>query len=310
MNTKVLVGIIVLVVVVIGGIFLVTSGTSAPAAPATSANSGKVLKVVAAENFWGSLVSQIGGSHVSVTTIVTDPNADPHDYEATADDARAVSDADYVVVNGVGYDAWADKLISAGGNPDRKVLKVGALVGKKEGDNPHLWYDPAYVNAATQQMEQDLIALDPTHADDYRANYAQLQQALSGYQNTLSSIKQTYAGTKVAATEDIFVYLTDASGLDLVSPPAFIEAVADGNDPPASTVATFQDQLKSGQVKVLLYNLQTVTPLTTSLKTLAQQKNIPIVGMTETASPPDAKFQDWMGAQVSALQSALQAVSR
>lgn len=307
MNAKAIIGIIVVVLIIIGGIFILTSHQPA-SAPATS--NEKVLQVVAAENFWGSLVSQIGGKDVSVTTIVTDPNADPHDYEATPVDARAVSNADYVILNGVGYDTWGDKLVSASTNPNRKVLKVADLVGKKEGDNPHLWYQPDYVNAAIAQMEQDLIAMDPTHADDYRANYAALQKSLAGYQSTIVSIKQNYSGTKVGATEDIFVYLTDATDLDLITPPAFIQAVGDGNDSPASTVATFENQIQGGQVKVLLYNEQTVTPLTTSIKQMAEDKNIPIVGMTETVSPPDAKFQDWMGAQVSALQTALRGTTQ
>ena len=302
MNTKWVIGMIVAVIVIIGGIFVFTSHQSASAPTGSSA---KVLHVVAAENFWGSLVTQIGGNDVSVTTIVTDPNADPHDYEATPADARAVSDADYVILNGVGYDAWGDKLVSASTNPSRKVLKIADLVGKKEGDNPHLWYQPLYVNTAIKQMEQDLIAMDPAHAADYQANYAALQQSLVPYQSAIAAIKQQYSGVKVGATEDIFVYLTDATGLDLITPPAFIQAVGDGNDPPASTVATFEDQVKSGQVKVLLFNLQTITPLTTSIKQMAADKNIPIVGMTETVSPPDAKFQDWMGAQVAALQNAL-----
>jgi zinc/manganese transport system substrate-binding protein len=297
---KVILIVIAVIIIVVVGVILVESNNS----PAPMTLSGK-LQVVAGENFWGSLVSQIGGSDISVTTIVTDPNADPHDYEATSNDAKAVANAGYVIENGVGYDTWLDKLVASSGNTNTKVLKVADLVGKKEGDNPHLWYQPAYVNQAIAQMEQDLIALDPAHANDYRANYATLQQSLAGYQNAIASIKQNYAGTKVAATEDIFVYLTDATGLDLVTPPAFIQAVGDGNDPPASTVATFQDQLNSGQVKVLLYNEQTVTPLTDSLKQLAEGKNIPIVGMTETVSPPDAKFQDWMGAQITALQQAL-----
>jgi zinc/manganese transport system substrate-binding protein len=303
MNTKAIIGVAVAAIVIIGGIFVLTS-QQPKSAPTVSG--GNVLKVVAGENFWGSLVSQIGGKDVSVTTMVTDPNADPHDYEATPSDARAVSDADYVILNGAGYDAWGDKLVSASTNPNRKVLKIADLVGKKEGDNPHLWYQPAYVNAAISKIEQDLIALDPEHTDDYQSNYAALQQSLAGYQNAITSIKQQYPATKVAATEDIFVYLTDAAGLTLVTPPAFIQAVGDGNDPPASTVATFENQLKSGEVKVLLYNEQTVTPLTESLKKLAEDKKIPIVGMTETVSPSDAKFQDWMGAQITTLQNALQ----
>ena len=101
-----------------------------------------VLQVVAAENFWGSLVSQIGGSHVQVLSIVSDPNADPHEYESNATDARAVATANYVIENGAGYDSWMDKLVGAGSSPNRKVLNVATLLGKKEGDNPHFWYNP------------------------------------------------------------------------------------------------------------------------------------------------------------------------
>jgi zinc/manganese transport system substrate-binding protein len=274
----------------------------------SSQSGGGIVQVVAAENFWGSIVSQIGGSHVQVLSIVSDPNADPHEYESNASDARAVSNAAYVIENGVGYDSWMDKLVSAGGsNPDRKVLNVGQLVGKKEGDNPHLWYNPAYVNQAAAQMEQDLIAIDPAHASDYKQNYATLQSNLAEYQNRITSIKQQYAGAKVAATEDIFAYLATAAGLDLISPPAFIEAVAEGNDPPAQSVVEFENQLKDKQPVVLVYNEQTVTPLTENIKALAAQENIPVIGVTETIQPPDATFEEWMNAELIDLQNALNA---
>jgi len=306
MNTKWIIGVIVAVIVIIGGIFVFTSNQPASSAPAVS--SGKVLQVVAAENFWGSLVSQIGGTHVHVLSIVSDPNADPHEYESNANDARAIAAADYVIENGAGYDSWADKLLSAGSsNPDRKVLNVADLLGVQDGQNPHMWYNPTYVNTVIAQMENDLIALDPADTAYYQANYATLQGSLAEYQGRIATIKQHYAGTPVASTESIFAYLATAAGLDLISPPAFIDAVAEGNDPPADSVVTFEDQLKSGQVKVLVYNEQTVTPLTQTMKALAAQKNIPIIGVTETIQPPDATFEEWMGAQIIDLQNALNA---
>jgi zinc/manganese transport system substrate-binding protein len=270
--------------------------------------SGGVVQVVAAENFWGSIVSQIGGSHVKVLSIVSDPNADPHEYESNASNARAVSSAAYVIENGVGYDSWMDKLLSAGGsNSNRKVLNVGDLVGKKEGDNPHLWYNPTYVNQTAAQIEQDLIAIDPANAAAYKQNYATLQSNLAEYQGRINTIKQQYSGTQVAATEDIFAYLATAAGLNLVSPPAFIEAVAEGNDPPANSIVTFENQLKGGQIKVLVYNQQTVTPLTESIKKLAADQGIPVIGVTETIQPPDATFEEWMNAELISLQNALNA---
>jgi len=264
-----------------------------------------VLQVVAAENFWGSLVSQIGGSHVQVLSVVSDPNADPHEYESNTADARAVATANYVIENGAGYDSWADKLLGAGQNPHRTVLNVATLLGKQNGDNPHFWYNPAYVNQVVAQMEQDLIALDPANASYYEAQYTTLQASLAEYQNRIATIKQQFGGAKVAATEDIFAYLANAAGLDLISPRAFVQAVAEGNDPPASSIVTFENQLKGGGVRVLVYNEQTVTPLTESMKKLAAGQGIPLVGVTETIQPPNVPFEDWMNAELIELQNAL-----
>jgi len=300
MNTKAVFGSIIIILAVIVGAVVWFKATPSQA-PAKS----NVLQVVAAENFWGSLISQLGGTHVQVLSIVSDPNADPHEYESNTTDARAVADADYVIENGAGYDSWMDKLLSAGGNPARKVLQVADLLGKKEGDNPHFWYNPAYVNEVVAQMEKDLVTLDPANAGYYQQQYMALQSSLLGYQNQVASIKQQYSGTKVGATEDIFVYFADAAGLDLTTPPEFIQAVGEGNDPPAQSVVTFQNQIKTKQIKVLVYNVQTVTPVTESIKSLAASEHIPVVGISETTQPPDAKFQDWMSGEVAALESAL-----
>jgi zinc/manganese transport system substrate-binding protein len=272
----------------------------------STANSNK-LQVVAGENFWGSLVSQLGGSKVHVLSIVSDPNADPHEYESNAADARAIATANYVVLNGAGYDTWANKLISASPSPSRQVLTVATLLGKKDGDNPHFWYNPSYVNEVVAQMEKNLISLDPGDKGYFEQQYATLKSSLTGYQDRIASIKHQFGGTKVAATEDIFAYLANAAGLNLVSPLAFTQAVAEGNDPPTASVVQFQQQLDSGQVKVLVYNEQTVTPLTDSMKQLAAQQNIPIVGVTETVQPPDTSFQVWMNAELINLENALNA---
>lgn len=291
----------VLVIVVIGIVLLVHTTKN------LSGSSDNKIQVVAAENFWGSLASQIGGKDVHVTSIVSDPNADPHEYESNTTDARDIATANYVILNGVGYDTWANKLLTASPNSSRKVLTVANLVGVKDGGNPHLWYNPSYVNVAVVQMEKDLAALKPNDASYFESQLHTLQGSLAGYQSRIASIKKQFGGTQVAATEDIFAYLAKAAGLDLVSPPAFTEAVAEGNDPPASSVATFQQQLQSGNVKVLVYNEQTVTPLTSSIKQLAAQQNIPIVGVTETIQPPDTSFQVWMNAELINLENALNA---
>ncbi len=295
------------IVAVLFGVIIVAGVITVLMHPLKTNNSSgnDKIQIVAAENFWGSLVGQLGGNKVNVTSIVSDPNADPHEYESNTEDARKFATANYVIVNGVGYDSWAEKLLSANPNSSRKVLDIGDLVGKQVGDNPHLWYNPAYVNTAIVQMKNDLISIDPKDSSYFNQQLKDLEASLAGYQNRIASIKKQFGGTKVAATEDIFAYLAQAAGLDLVSPPALIEAVAEGNDPPTDSVVEFQQQLESGQIRVLAYNEQTVTPLTTSIKQLAAQQNIPVIGITETIQPPDTTFQDWMNAELIDLENAL-----
>lgn len=270
------------------------------------------IPVVAAENFWGSLVAQLGGNLTSVTSIVSDPNADPHEYEVNTSDAVLFSNAAYVVVNGVGYDDWATRLISADGNSHQIVRNVGALNGVVVGagvvaGNPHLWYDPIYVNRTVAAMYSDLVGIDPAGTGYFQHQYALLNASLGTLYAQADSIKHLFAGTVVAATEDIFVYLANYTGLDLISPPEFMQAVAEGNDPTTQSVVAFQCQLESGQVKVLVYNQQTVTPLTVSLKSIAAQYNVTTVGVTETIQPPGVSFQTWMLAEYLALENALNA---
>ncbi len=271
-------------------------------------SSGK-LQIVAGENFWGSLVSQLGGSHVQVLSIVTDPNTDPHEYESSTQNVQAVANAKYIIANGAGYDDWLLKLVSASNSPNQKVLNVADLLGQTVGSNPHFWYSPSYVNETVHQMYLDIVSLDPTNSAYYSQQYANLNASLGTYNQQIAQIKQQYSGTQVAATEDIFVYLADATGLDLVSPPAFMQAVAEGTDPPVQTVVQFQQQLESGTVKVLVYNSQTVTPITENMKTIANQNNVAIIGISETVEPPNALFQDWMNTELIALQNALNSTS-
>ncbi len=295
----------VLVAVILLAAFIGTYLSSHPIANSNSTSD--VLQVVAAENFWGSLVSQLGGTHVQVLSIVTDPNADPHEYESNTANAKAIAKANYVVVNGAGYDNWALDLISASNTLGQKVLNVATLLGQSIGSNPHFWYSPYYVNDTVHQMYLDLVSLDHAEASYFTSQYASLNASLAVYNARIDEIKSQFNGTEVASTESIFQYLANATGLDLVSPTAFMEAVSEGNDPPAQSVVQFQQQLQSGKVSVLVYNEQTITPLTQSMKTLATQNNVQVVGVTETIQPPDVSFQDWMNAELLSLQNALNA---
>ena len=294
------IGIVLVVVVLIVAVTAVALFSSN-----STINSSKEIQVVAAENFWGSLASQIGGNNTQVLSVVSDPNADPHEYESNTSTARAISTADYIIINGAGYDSWADKLISAGTKSNAKVLNVANLLGKKEGDNPHFWYNPDYVDQVINQMKKDLVSIDSTDSAYYENQYSNLTASLGKYQSLSAEIKDKFGGTRIAATENIAQYLANATGLDLISPPAFMQAVTEGNDPPANSVVQFQEQLQSGNVSALIYNQQTVTKITDNMKSLATANGIPVVGITETVQPPNISFQDWMYSELINLQKAL-----
>jgi zinc/manganese transport system substrate-binding protein len=266
---------------------------------------------VAAENFWGDLASQVGGTRVNVTSIVSNPNTDPHEYENSPADARAITNAQLVIVDGAGYDAWALDVISAESNPNQCVLNVQELVGQPVTANPHFWYSPYYVNDTVAAIYRDLIAIDPAGASYFRQQYANLNASLwQDYMSLEVQIKQKFGGAPVASTESIFVYMANATGLDVVSPPGFMEAVAEGNDPSEQDAATMTQLMMAGNstVRVLVYNNQTVTPLTTYIETLAAQHQIPVIGITET-KPPSMTFQAWMGAELISLNKALNATA-
>ena len=269
-----------------------------------------MIQIVAAENFWGSLVSQLGGTHANVTSIVSDPNTDPHEYESNPANAIAITNAQLVIVNGAGYDTWALDIISAESTPNQIVLNVQELINQSVDANPHFWYSPYYVNDTVAAMYKDLVKIDPTDTAYFHQQYASLNSSLwESYMSLEAQIKHAYSGAPVASTESIFVYMANATGLDVVSPVAFMQAVAEGNDPPAQSIVQFEQLLDGGNssVRVLVYNEQTVTPLTQTIKALAAQNQIPTIGVTETIQPPTVTFQVWMQAELINLQNALNA---
>ncbi len=265
------------------------------------------MQIVAAENFWGSLVSQLGGTQVNVLSIVSDPNADPHEYEASEADAEAFSAADYIIVNGVGYDSWAFDLISAesNSNPNQKILDVQNITGVPDGGNPHQWYNPTYVNETVYQMYLDLVSLDPANTTYFTQQYVNLNASLGEYNSWITTISQQFNGTEVASTESIFQWTAESANLDLVSPYEFMEAVAEGNDPSEASIVTFENQIESGDVKVMAFNNQTITPLTTQMQNLAKQYNVALVQISETIQPPTMRFQDSMTYELISLYNAL-----
>lgn len=278
---------------------------AATACGAAGASHSAKVEVVAGENFWGSIAAQLGGSRADVQSVVSDPNADAHEYESNTNDARALATAGLVILNGAGYDDWGRKLLDANPSPTRKVLSVASLLGKKPGDNPHFWYDPDDVVRVADEITSEYESIDPGGSAYFQLQRSAFATALEPYQQRLAEIKNKFGGTPVGATESILFYLARYLGLDLVSPPQFMAAVSQGNDPPAASVAQFQNQVSQRAIKVLVYNVQTATAVTTNLKILATRQGIPVVGVSETLQPVTSSFEEWMVSQLIALEDAL-----
>jgi zinc/manganese transport system substrate-binding protein len=270
------------------------------------ASASSRLVVVAAENFWGSIAAQLGGDRVVVTSIVTDPNADPHEHEASPADARLLASANYVIVNGAGYDTWADEVLAAQPEAARRVLTVATLLGKRPGDNPHFWYDPAYVDQVIARISADYAALDPSEAAYFQAQSTKFSRLLAPYRERIAYIQQHFGGVRIAGTESVFQYMAQYLRLDLITPYAFMEAVAEGNDPPSPGLVTFTRQIQARAFAVLVFNAQTITPLTTSLEDQTAAAHLPTVPVTETLAPQSATFEAWMDGELDALITALQ----
>jgi zinc/manganese transport system substrate-binding protein len=259
-----------------------------------------------AENFWGSIAKQEGGNRAQVTSIIVNPNADPHAYEPTTADARLLASAQYVVYNGAGYDPWAPKLLAANPVKGRRVLEVSQLIGKKEGDNPHMWYSPSYVARVAARITADFKRLDPHDAAYFDRQHTDFMNvALKPYHQEIALIARKYHGVKVSATESIFQYLAQALHLNLITPYGFMKALSEGTEPTAQDKATFDQQITRKEIKVFVFNSQNSTPDTNALETKAKAEGIPVVPITETLQPAAASFQTWQTSQLRALAAAL-----
>jgi len=263
------------------------------------------LEVVAAENFYGDVAAQIGGPEVKVTSILTNPDQDPHLFEANPSTARALADARLVIVSGADYDAWAEKLLAASPSPTRQVIDVAKLVHRKAGDNPHIWYDPATMPVVARHLAEALAKLDPPHRADYSARLAAFVETMKRLSAKVAELRERYAGTVVTATEPVFGYMADALGLKMRNA-RFQLAVMNDTEPSAAEIAGFEKDLRTRTVKVLLYNSQTSEALTERMRKIATESGVPVVGVTET-EPPGETYQEWMLAQLDALDRALQA---
>lgn len=265
-----------------------------------------MLRVVAAENFWGSIAAQLGGQGVEVRSIIVNPNTDPHSYEPTAADARRMAGAQMAIINGIGYDEWASRLLSADAGNGPLRLDVGGLLGLKAGDNPHQWYSPAHVHAVIDQTVADYDKLRPAEA----SYFAQRKRAfetvgLARYNALLKQIRARYSGVPVGYSESIFQPLGEALGLRLMTPYSFAKAIAEGTEVSAQDKQTVDRQASDRQIDVWVFNSQNVTPDVQRVNELARGANIPIATVSETLSPASDSFQQWQVAELEGLERAL-----
>ncbi len=281
--------------------------TGCATSPAAQQAPDGPIEVAASTNVWGSILSQLGGDRVRATSIISNPQTDPHAYEPTPADARVIARSRVFVANGVGYDPWAAQSVTASPDENRTVVDVGALVGVPEGGNPHRWYSPADVAKVVEAINAGLKRADPDNAayyDDRRRSFETVD--LAEYHRSISDIKARYAGTPVGASESIFEPLAQALGLKLATPAGFLHAISEGADPSAADKMASDAQLRSRAVKAYVYNSQNATPDVAAQLATARRAGVPVVGVTETLNPPSATFQQWQVSQLRALQAALE----
>jgi zinc/manganese transport system substrate-binding protein len=275
---------------------------------ASAHGSGGKLRVVAAENFWGSIAAQLGGSRVSVTSIIVDPATDPHSYDPTAKDARTLAGAQLAIVNGIGYDEWASHLIAANPVPGRDSLDVGDVLGLKEGDNPHQWYSPASVQKAIDAIVAEYDKLRPRDKVYFAAQKRHFETvSLAKYNALRAEIRRRFAGVPVGYSESIFQPLGASVGLKLLTPYSFAKAVAEGTDISAQDKETVDEQAEKREIEVWVYNSQNATPDIQRINAICRAQHIPIATVTETLSPASDSFEQW---QVSELQGLIAALHR
>ncbi len=287
---------------VIGGLLITLSLTSLGGGRAFAAG---VIKAVGAENEYADVISQIGGKYVEVSAIESDPNTDPHSFEVSPAVAAQISAAEIVVKNGVGYDSWADKIIAATPNSQRKVIDVQHLLGLPDNTpNPHLWYDPKTMSAVAKVVADDLSNLVPAQASYFRANLKKFDESLKPWTAAIASFKARHGGTPVAVTEPVADYMLQAIGCDIATPFSLQAAIMNGTDPSPQDVSTQNELFSEHKVKVFVYNQQVTDSLTQSFLSLARKNGIPIVGVYETM-PTGYHYQSWMVAEVEAMRKAV-----
>jgi zinc/manganese transport system substrate-binding protein len=285
-------------------------GVLASASPASaSSGPGKVV-AVGAENEYANVIAQIGGTFVSVTAVMSNPNTDPHEFEASASVAEEVSKAQLIVQNGVGYDTFMNKIESASNRSGRTVIVAQQLIGvANDAFNPHLWYNPRTMPAVASAVATDLSRLDPAHAAYFRGNVKTFDNSLQPWLNAIASFKKAHPQVPVAVTEPVADYMLEAAGADIKTPQPLQAAIMNGTDPSPQDISLEEQLLTKHQVRVFLYNQQVTDSLTATFLSDAIKARVPVVGVYETMPTPGYDYQSWMMAEMNALGLALRGMS-
>jgi zinc/manganese transport system substrate-binding protein len=262
------------------------------------------VKIVAAENMYGEVAKQLGGNLVQVTNILSNPNQDPHLFTATPSVAKKLTNAEIIVYNGAGYDTWMDKLLEANQTKQQHVINIADLIEALPGANPHLWYQPETMQAYAKDLADTLSKLDSKNQAYYQQQLANFGQSYLQLTSKIVTLRHKYAGTPVIATEPVFEYMAEALGLKMLGR-GFQQSIMNDVEPSPSQLKEVQELLQTQRVKILFYNKQVTNPLTKQLQALAKQRNIPIVGITET-QPQGIDYISWMLEQLNNLDQALQ----
>ena len=261
------------------------------------------IPVIAGENFYGDIATQIGGPYVKVTSILTNPDQDPHLFEASPSVGRAVSTARIVIYNGIDYDPWMSNLLEAARSKDRRQIVVADLIGRKSGDNPHIWYRPATMVALAKALSAAFATDDPSHKEEFARFLARFEDSLKPIESKIADVRRRHAGLSVTATEPIFGYMFDALGMN-VRDQSFQLAVMNNTEPSPSDIAGIENDLKTRRVGLLIYNSQATDAVADHMKALAEASHVPVVGATET-EPAGENYQQWISGELDAVDHAL-----
>jgi zinc/manganese transport system substrate-binding protein len=288
------------------GLALLAVGCTASSAASGDAPGGGAIVAVGAENEYANVIAQVGGTYVQASAIMSNPNTDPHTFEASASVARLVSGAQLVVQNGVGYDTFMNTIENAAPNASRKVIVVQDLLGlPADTPNPHLWYKPSTMPAVANAIAADLAALQPAHAAYFKANAAAFISSLTSWDNAIAAFRAKDPNAPVATTEPVADYMLQAAGADNLTPFAFQADIMNGTDPSPQNVTIERSLFTQHKVTAFLYNQQVTDSLTESFVTLAHANGIPVVGVYETMPVPGFDYQSWMLTEVQDLQKAV-----